>query len=232
MTYCETNLPAGTLDFMTPPRPPFTFDSRYWARKSGAAAVVLTLAATLAACSASSEAGPADSDAQPTAPAIATTPGPSAADQGVDESDTPQESVNAGNYTSDDVGNATLHVDGVEFPDFTGGCEISRQNGKEDVGDLSEGDIVTIIGIDNVQAHEDIAMNYVALDDETFMFRDLVGASGLEEPSAKGQITSLTELGPRTADGSRDIVEVRFAGVLEGGTTLDADVVCELQNAF
>jgi hypothetical protein len=114
----------------------------------------------------------------------------------------------------------------VEFPDFTGNCEISGRNGKEDVGD-----IVAIIGIDNVKAHEDSAMNYVALNEESFTFRDPMGAVGVGGPSAKGKITSLTELGTRTADGSRDIVEVRFAGVLEDGTTIDADIVCELQNA-
>jgi FKBP-type peptidyl-prolyl cis-trans isomerase len=59
-----------------------------------------------------------------------------------------------------------------------------------------------------------------------------MGAAGVGGSSARGEITSLTELGPRTADGSRDIVEVHFAGVLEDGTTIDADVVCELQNAF
>ena len=75
-------------------------------------------------------------------------------------------------------------------------------------------------------------MNYVALNEESFTFRDLTGAAGVSGPSAKGVITSLTELGPRTPDGSRDIVEVRFAGMLDDGTTLDANVVCELQNAF
>lgn len=38
--------------------------------------------------------------------------------------------------------------------------------------------------------------------------------------------------GPRTAECSRDILEVRFAGLLDDGTTADADVVCELQNSF
>ena len=125
-----------------------------------------------------------------------------------------------------------MFVDGVEFPDFTGDCEISRQNGKEDVGDLNEGDIVLVVGIDNVAAHEDSAMNYIAINEESFTFRDHAGVTGVAGPSAKGTIETLTELGPRAADGSRDIVQVRLGGVLEDGTTLDADVVCELQNAF
>lgn len=142
-----------------------------------------------------------------------------------------QDAPNPGGYTSEDVGNATLRVNGVEFPDFTGDCEISRGYVKEDVGDLNTGDIESIIGIDNVKAHADNAMNYVALNEESFRFRDQVGAAGVGT-SAQGAITSLTELGPRTADGSRDIVEVRFAGAFEDGTAIDADVVCELQNAF
>jgi hypothetical protein len=146
--------------------------------------------------------------------------------------ETTEDAPDAGSYTSDDVGSATLHVDGVEFPDFVGDCEISRQNGKEDVGDLNDGDIVTIIAIDNVAAHEESSMNYVALNEESFTFRDPLGAAGVGGPSAKGEITAITELGPRSADGSRDIVQVRFAGVLEDGTTVDADIVCELQNAF
>ncbi|WP_430869168.1 hypothetical protein [Demequina aurantiaca] len=207
------------------------------ARKFRVAAGVMAITATLAACSPSTDEAPASADAQEilTQDAVAAgtdaTEESDAATEGSVEESSP-DAPDAGAYTSDDVGNGTLHVDGVEFPDFTGDCEISRQNGKEDVGDLNEGDIVTIIAIDNVKAHEDSSMNYVALNEESFRFSDPMGAAGVGGPTARGEITSLTELGPRTADGSRDIVEVRFAGALEDGTTVDADVVCELQNAF
>gem|GEM_PF-1015079 len=210
----------GNLIFMTLPNPSLTSAPLSWARKAQVAAVVVVLASTLAACSPATESEPGDSGAQP-----ATTADESTGDEGT--SDAPA----AGGFTSDDVGNATLRIDGVEFPDFAGDCEISRGNGKEDVGDLNTGDIVTIIAIDNVTAHEDQSMNYIALNEESFRFRDLTGAAGVGN-NAAGDITTLKELGPRTADGSRDIVEVRFAGTFEDGTAIEADVVCELQNAF
>lgn len=209
----------GNLNLMTLPHPSYTSTPLSWVRKARVAAVVVAIVAALAACSPSGDDEPASSGTQPAAAEGENT--------GEENTGTPD----TGGYTSDDVGNGTLRVNGVEFPDFTGDCEISRENGKQDVGDLNVGDIVAIIGIDNVTAHEDMAMNYTALNEERFTFRDSVGAAGVGD-SAKGDITTLTELGPRTADGSRDIVEVRFAGVLDDGTTVDADVVCELQNTF
>ncbi|MEL0627096.1 hypothetical protein V6245_09080 [Salinibacterium amurskyense] len=188
------------------------------ARTARLAAIVLAVSATLAACSPAAE--PADS---------ATTE-ESTTDETTDDEGTPDEPA-AGGLSTDDVGNATLRINGVEFPDFTGDCEISRGFGSEDVGDLNEGDIVTIIGIDNVDAHEDMLMNYIALNEESFRFRDQEAAAGVGN-NANGTISTLTELSPRTADGSRDIVEVRFAGAFEDGTPIEADVVCELQNAF
>jgi hypothetical protein len=122
--------------------------SLLWARKARVAAMVLAISATLAACSPAAD-NPADS---------ATTEESTTTDENTGDEGTPDEPAAAG-YTSNDVGKATLAVSGVEFPDFVGDCEISRGNGKEDVGDLNEGDIVTIIGIDNVKAHEDSAMN-------------------------------------------------------------------------
>lgn len=193
-------------------------------RRAWGVGLALALVAGLAACAPSADTERAADE--PTSVTEDAAESSEAADNDAGATD------DSGSYTSDDVGNATLFVDGVEYPDFTGDCEISRQNGKEDVGDLNEGDIVLIIGIDNVAAHEDSAMNYVALDEDGFTFRDLAGAAGVAEASADGTIDTLTELGPRSADGSRDIVLVRLAGVLDDGTALDADVVCELQNAF
>ncbi|GAA3622904.1 hypothetical protein GCM10022200_01360 [Microbacterium awajiense] len=208
---------------MMPQRLPTTATVARRGRRAWGAGLALALVAGLAACSSSADTEPAGGE--PTSVTDAGTEGAEASDDGA-------VTTGAGAYTSDDVGNATLFVDGVEFPDFTGDCEISRQNGKEDVGDLNEGDIVLVVGIDNIAAHEDSAMNYVALNEETFTFRDLAGAAGVGGSSADGIIDTLTELGPRSADGSRDIVLVRLAGFLDDGTAVDADVVCELQNAF
>jgi len=189
------------------------------ARTARLAAIVLAVSATLAACS------PATDE-----PADSATTEESTTDETTGDEGTPDEPATGG-LSTDDVGNATLRINGVEFPDFTGDCEISRGNGSEDVGDLNEGDIVTIIGIDNVDTHEDMLMNYIALNEESFRFRDQEAAAGVGN-NANGTISTLTEISPRTADGSRDIVEVRFAGAFEDGTPLEADVVCELQNAF
>ncbi|WP_152649261.1 hypothetical protein [Demequina flava] len=203
-----------------------------WARQLRVSAIAAVAVALVAACSTSEGTDPTSAEAEPSGASgsatVAESPSPV---QDLDDADN-EDTAESVSYVSEDVGTASLHVDGVEFSDFLGDCEISRNNGAEDVGDLNEGDIVTVIAIDNVAAHEDIAMNYVAINKEEFTFRDLMGAAGVDDPTADGVITTLTELGPRTADGSRDIVEVRFAGILEDGTTVDADIVCELQNAF
>ena len=193
-----------------------TFTHPTWARKAGVAAVILAVTTTLAAC-----ATPTD-DVSPGAPVTE--------ESGTTEEETP-EAPEAGAYTSDDVGNGSITVNGVEFPDFTGDCGITRNHGREDIGDLNEGTLNGTVAVDNVAAHEDMSMNFVSTGMDDFKFRDFLGITGVDSP-ADGEITSMTELGPRTAEGSRDIVEVRFAGVLEDGTTLDADIVCELQNAF
>lgn len=190
-----------------------------WARKARLAAIVLTVSATLAACSPAAD--PADST---------TTEETTTADETTGDEGTPEESA-AGDLSTDDVGNATLRIDGVEFPDFTGDCDISRQSGKEDVGDLTMPGLFMIIALDNVKAHEEMSMNLISVADTGFRFGDLVEAAGVGSP-AKGELAPQSELGPRTADGSRDIVEVRFAGAFEDGTPIEADIVCELQNAF
>ena len=187
-----------------------------WVRKAGLAAVILAVTTTLAAC-----ATPAD-DESPGAPTTE--------ESGTTEEETTEE-PEAGDYTSDDVGNGSITVNGVEFPDFTGDCGISRNHGREDIGDLNEGTLNGTVAVDNVAAHEDMSMNFVSTGMDDFKFRDFLGITGVDSP-ADGEITSMTELGARTADGSRDIAEVRFAGVLDDGTTLEADIVCELQNAF
>ncbi|MBH0108584.1 hypothetical protein I6E81_00200 [Salinibacterium sp. NG22] len=190
-----------------------------WVRTARVAAIVVAVTATLAACSPAAE--PADS---------ATSEETTTTDETVGDEETTEEPATGG-LSTDDVGNATLRINGIEFPDFTGDCEITRGFGTEDVGDLNDGDIVTIIGIDNVDTHEDMLMNYIALDEESFRFRDQEAAAGVGN-NTNGTISTLTEISARTADGSRDIVEVRFAGAFEDGTPIEADIVCELQNAF
>ncbi|MEJ1155239.1 hypothetical protein [Microbacterium marmarense] len=212
------------------PHPSFVFVSPAWARTAGVAVVALALSATLAACSTTADDDTVGSDTATSVADDTTTDDSTSSEESAADEDE-EAAAAAGSYTSDDVGNATLYIGGVEFPDFTGDCEISRGHGTEDVGDLNDGDIVAIIAVDNTAAHEDTSMNYIALNEESFRFRDLVGAAGVGN-TAEGEITTMTEQGPRSADGSRDIVEVRFAGTFEDGTAIDADIVCELQNTF
>lgn len=191
------------------------------ARRMLVPAVVLAVMASLGACSSSADDEPAgDAVAEPT----------------TDEetlSDDPDGATDDRGASAGDVGNATLRIGGVEFPDFVGSCDLGLRS-QEDVGDLSTlalSDLTTVIGIDNVEAHPETMMNFTAVGAARFRFRDQADAAGAGT-TAKGEITALTELGPRTASGSRDIVEVRFAGALEDGTSFEADVVCEIQNAF
>lgn len=74
------------------------------ARTTLVAAVVLALSATLAACSPAVEEGPTGAD----------TPPVEVTDEDADD-DNADEAPTGGSPTTDDVGNATLRVDGVEF---------------------------------------------------------------------------------------------------------------------
>jgi hypothetical protein len=131
----------------------------------------------------------------------------------------------------EDVGNGVVRVAGAEYPDFEGECDISNGFGGEDVGELST-DLNFLVGIDNTVAYPDAPISFVVLGADSILFRDLSGrpeTAGLPEG---GTVDSLTEVSDRVADGSRDIVTVRFAGTLDDGTAIEADVVCKIQNAF
>ncbi len=121
------------------------------------------------------------------------------------------------------VGNGLMRIDGVEYTGFSGNCEIG--SGSEDVGDLSTETKPIIVAIDNVDdAAPDNAndLNFIMTNASSFRVRT----------TENGTIESITEIGSRTSEGSRDYVTVLFAGSLEDGRSVEAEVFCELQNKF
>lgn len=123
------------------------------------------------------------------------------------------------------VGDGLLRIDGTEYPGFSGDCEITRGAGSEDVGDVSIVGKTVIVAIDNVdEANVDNAndLNFIMTNESGFRVRT----------TDRGTIESITETGSRTSDGSRDYVTVLFAGSLEDGRSVEAEVFCELQNKF
>ncbi len=147
--------------------------------------------------------------------------------------DAPVESSDSSNETESEptndgepdgtVGNGLLRIDGVEYPGFSGDCEIG--SGSEDVGDLSTESGPIIVAIDNVDPDAvDNAndLNFIMTTASAFRVRN----------TDRGTIESITEIGSRTSDGSRDYVTVLFAGPLEDGTSVEAEVFCVLQNKF
>ncbi len=131
-----------------------------------------------------------------------------------------------------EVGSAVVRVDGVEYSDFEGECDISRGYGAEDVGQLSTPGFEVLVGIDNVEAHPDAQMSLTVFGEESFDLRDLVNRPDTTGLADSGTLDSISEIGDRVSEGTRDHVMVRFAGTLDDGTYVEADVHCELQNAY
>ena len=111
---------------------------------------------------------------------------------------------------------------GVENGGFVGDCEIARNSGGDDVGDLSSSDgLSVIVAVDNVESQPTEELNFVMLNDENFRVVNVPGT-----------VESITESGSRTSSGSRDYVTIVFAGTLEDGRAVEAELLCELQNKF
>ncbi len=159
-------------------------------------------------------------------------PGEASTDQ---VTDAPVESSDSSNETESEptndgepggtVGNGLLRIDGVEYPGFSGECEILRGSGSEDVGDLSVEGKQVIVAIDNVDPDAvDNAndLNFIMTNETSFRVRN----------TDRGTIESISEIGSRTSDGSRDYVTVLFAGALEDGSSVEAEVFCVIQNKF
>ncbi len=179
------------------------------------AAALLAAGALIAAC------GGSDDDAEPAADEPAEAPADDgSSDNASDDSDSGGGDAGA----TDTIGNGVLRIDGVESTGFSGDCEISRGFGGEDVGDVSVEGLSVIVAIDNVdESNPDIEndLNFVMINERQFRVIN-----------EGGDIESITEIGSRSSDGSRDYVTIRFAGTLNDGRAVEADVYCELQNQF
>ena len=177
------------------------------------AAALLATAAPLGACSSSDD----DSDVA-TADGASTTVDAGTVDEAVTVDDA---SADDGESTSAEVGTGVLRIDGTEYDGFVGDCEISREAGAEDVGDLSNSGLEVIVAIDNVESQPAEELNFVMIDETSFRVLN-----------APGTIESISETGARTTSGSSDVVTAVFAGPLDDGRAVEAEVVCSLQNAF
>lgn len=170
-------------------------------------------AALVGACSSSDD----DAD-EATADGASTT----VVDAGTTDAVTVDEvSADDGESASVEVGTGVLRIDGTEYDGFVGDCDISRDFGGEDVGDLSEPGLEVIVAIDNVESQPAEELNFVMINEESFKVFN-----------APGTIESISESGTRTTSGSSDVVTVVFAGPLDDGRAVEAEVVCSLQNAF
>lgn len=188
-------------------------DLRTWAIAS---VVVLGLAACASGA-----------DADPTSTDVAGEPTSAPAEEAPE---TPDE---APATSSDVVGAAVLRVDGEEFPDFAGECEISNGYGTDDVESVDDPELKVQVAIDNVVAHPERQMNFIVLSRETVNFRDM--GAGEEAPAGrfKATIDSVTQIGDRSPyQDSSETALVRFSGVLEDDRPYELDVVCVIQNAF
>ncbi len=179
------------------------------------AAALLAAGVLIAAC------GGSDDDAEPAADEPAEAP----ADGGSSEAANDDADSGGGDAgATDTVGNGVLRIDGVESTGFSGDCEISRDFGGEDVGDVSVEGLSVIVGIDNVDESNP--------DDENDLNFVMINERGFRIRNQPGDIVSITEVGSRSSSGSQDFVTIRFAGALDDGRAVEADVYCELQNQF
>ena len=180
-----------------------------------AALLALAFALTIAACGSSddSEASdPAESstDAETTSgdTGDATTGEPEPEDAG-DEGD-------AGAAVA--VGSGTLTIDGVENPGFEGECEISRANGAEPVGDVSAGELDTLVVMDNVASGPAQEMNFSITSGTILSIRETDAAP------TNGTVDSVAYV----SEPSGNAAVVAFSGTTEDGRAVVAEVGCSL----
>lgn len=142
------------------------------------------------------------------------------------EVETPSTAVQS--VSASDQGSGTLWVDGVQFDNFRGSCDISRRNGAEDLGELSNPEgLKMLVGIDNVDARSGDDMSFKVTSDSIMKFR-----SGLT-PEQRGTITSVAfESQPTPKGKSTMLALVSFTGSTPSGTSVKAHIVCELQNKY
>jgi hypothetical protein len=183
-----------------------------------ASVVLLAGVIAMSGCS-SSDGETSDSDANTTEAASSDSGSSLGSETEADES-------SGGEYSADDGGSGSLTVDGIENAGFLGECEISRENGAEDVGDVSTEGIEVILAIDNVESSPTEEMNFIVTGTpETFR------AVGVGDGA--GTVDSIAYVGDQSALGDdTEIGLVAFSGTTDDGTSVVAEVVCVTQNAY
>jgi hypothetical protein len=126
-----------------------------------------------------------------------------------------------------EIGHGSVWYDGVQHDDFLGDCQLSRLNGREEMGDLANLEGVRIsVGIDNVASSPAMEMNFVV-----YSSLDFTMVRGAER--MRGTISQLayeSELSPKGT--SQAIAKVAFTGATGDGVPVVARVWCEIQNKF
>jgi len=117
-----------------------------------------------------------------------------------------------------EVGFGTLTIDGVEHPGFEGQCEVSRANGAEPVGDVSTGELDTLVGMDNVASSPAQEMNFSVTFGTIFSIRETDAAP------TKGTVDSIAYVG----EPSGNAAVILFRGTTEDGRPIAAEVGCTL----
>lgn len=153
--------------------------------------------------------------------------GATPADGAATEAPTPVATATTDGYTAADIGQGTVSLDGVVHDAFLGSCELSRMNGREDVGDLAnlEG-IKFVVAIDNVKSGGSPEVNFVGYPSLQFTV-----ANGPDR--LRGMLSTVayeSELTPKGT--SQAVAMVAFTGATDEGVKVVARVVCEIQNKF
>ncbi len=142
--------------------------------------------------------------------------------------------ISEAEYTKDDIGTGWVTYDGVRDGGYRGDCDIDRQNGSEDVGDLATPGLTVLVGVSNESAEAPSRLgNYkIIIDPTAFNTTDEDGAANGEQPT-RGSISSIaygSEFSPKSQ--SSVIALVIFTGETEDGVPVVAELVCGIQNKF
>ena len=125
-------------------------------------------------------------------------------------------------------GTGSVSYDGVQYDDFRGNCELSRNSGREDMGDVA--DTVGLrpsVAIDNVASTPAVEMNFVIIS-SALRFTMVRGAERVS-----GTVSQLGYDGPLTPKGtSQAVAPVVFTGQTTEGVPVVARIICEIQNRF
>ncbi len=180
-----------------------------------AALLALAFALTIAACGSSDDSEASD-PAESSTDAETTSGDTGEATTGESDPEDAGDEGDAGAAVA--VGTGTLTIDGVENPGFAGECEISRANGAEPVGDVSTGELDTLVIMDNVASGPAQEMNFSITSGTILSIRETDAAP------TNGTVDSVAYVD----EPSGNAAVVAFTGTTEDGRAVVAEVGCSL----